>query len=392
MDFKLPLEAEAFRQELRKFIEREWPEEMRQRVSRRSDESYQDERAFRRKLGQKGWLALSWPKRYGGQERSPLEYYAFQEEMAYHGAPAFAGHAIGVTIVAPVLLRFGSEAQRQRFLPRIAAGEIDFCLGYSEPEAGSDLASLQLRAEDHGDTFVLNGVKRWTSGAHHFDYCWLAARTDPSAPKHQGISLFMVDMKTPGIIVRPIWTMAGYRTNETYWENVVVPRENMVGEKNRGWYYVAAALDFERLTVFPVGRFRAEFERLVTAVRKAEYDGRRLKDDPFVRQKIAQISMELEAVQMLSYRTAWLVSRGEIPSYEASMLKMYGSEAEQRMSHLATQIFGLYGQLRAGAPDAVLDGEIEWGYREMVMPTFGAGANEIQRNIIATRGLGLPRG
>jgi alkylation response protein AidB-like acyl-CoA dehydrogenase len=289
-------------------------------------------------------------------------------------------------------MRFGSEDQRHRFLPRIASGEIDFCLGYSEPDAGSDLASLQVRAEQDGDYFVINGIKRWTSMAERSEYCWLAARTDPTAAKHRGISLFIVDMKTPGITIKPIWTMGDIRTNETYWEDVRIPRENLVGEINRGWYYVAAALDLERIAIFPVGRFRAAFDQLVEAVKTAEYGGRRIKDDPLIRQKIGQISIELEATQMLSYRAAWMIAKGEIPNYEASMLKLFGTEAQQRMSHLATQIFGLYSQLKDGAPGAVLKGAIEQQYRAMVMPTFGAGASELQRNIIAMRGMGLPAG
>lgn len=389
MDFKIPTQVAEFKHEIREFVDKEWPQEMRKQGYSYSEETYDRERQFRRKLGEKGWLALSWPKQFGGQERSALEYYIFHEEMAYAGAPA---STTGAGIVAPTLLHFGNDDQRERFLPRIASGEIDFCLGYSEPDAGSDLASLQIRAEDDGDTFVVNGIKRWTSGAHRSEYCWLAARTDPTAPKHRGVSLFMVDMKSPGITVKPIWTMGDGRTNETYWEDVRVPRANLVGEKNRGWYYVAAALDFERLAVFPAGRFRAQFDRLVAAVKTAEYGGRRLKDDPLIRQKIAQISIELEATQMLSYRAAWLVARKEIPNYEASMLKMYSTEAHQRMAHVATQIFGLYGQLRQASPETVLDGEIERSYRAQVMPTFGAGASELQRGIIATRGMGLPRG
>lgn len=389
MDFAIPREAETFRQEVRQFVEAEWPPEMRARTASHGDEVYEQERAFRRKLGERGWLSLPWPKQYGGQERSPLEYYIFHEEMSYAGAPA---SATGVGMVAPTLMHFGSDEQKQRFLPRIASGEIDFCLGYSEPDAGSDLASLQIRAVEDGDVFVINGIKRWTSGAHRSEYAWLAARTDPAAPKHRGVSMFMVDMKSPGITVKPIWTMGDSRTNETYWEDVRVPRENLVGEKNRGWYYLAAALDFERIAVFTVGGFRAKFEQLVEAVKMAEYGGRRLKDDPQIRQKIATISVELEAAQMLSYRAAYLVASGQIPNYESAMLKLYSTEAQQRMSHVATQIFGLYGQLRAGSPDSVADGEFERFYRSMVMPTFGAGASELQRGIIATRGMGLPRG
>lgn len=388
MDFSLPTHVEAFREEVRAFIRREWPEALRSRGGELSDEAYGQERAFRRKLGERGWLSLHWPKQYGGQERSPLEYYIYHEEMAYYGAPG-AGTATG--IVAPTLLRFGNEEQRQRFLPRIASGEIEFCLGYSEPDAGSDLASLTIRAELDGDFYVVNGIKRWTSQAHRSEYAWLAARTDTQAPKHRGISLFMVNMQTPGITIKPIRTMGGIRTNETYWENVRVPRTDLVGEENRGWYYVAAALDFERISVFPVGRFRAAFDRLVEEVRQTEYDGRRLKDDPLVRQQIGRISVELEAAQMLSYRTAWMVSEGQIPNYEASMLKMWGTEAQQRMSHIATEIFGLHALLRAGNGDAAAGGEVEHEYRAQVMPTFGGGASELMRGIIATRGMGLPR-
>jgi alkylation response protein AidB-like acyl-CoA dehydrogenase len=389
MDFALPPEVEAFRHEVRQFVATEWPEELRRLSARHGDEVYEEERKFRRKLGERGWLSLPWPRQYGGQERSPLEYYVFHEEMSYAGAPAAA---TGVGMVAPTVMHFGSEEQKREFLPRIASGEIDFCLGYSEPDAGSDLASLQIRAVDDGDTFVVNGIKRWTSGAHRAEYCWLAARTDPGAPKHRGISMFMVDMQSPGITVKPIWTMGDGRTNETYWDNVRVPRSNMVGEQNRGWYYLAAALDFERIAVFTVGTFRAAFDRIVQAVKTAEYGGRKLRDDPNIRQKIGQISLELEATQMLSYRAAWLIASGQIPNYEASMLKLYSTEAHQRMSHVATQIFGIYGQLQEGAPDAVLDGLLERSYRANVMPTFGAGASELQRGIIATRGMGLPRG
>src|SRR5215207_8965226 len=267
MDFAIPPEVEAFRQEVREFVQTEWSEELRARAASHGGDTYEQERAFRRRLGERGWLSLPWPKQYGGQERSPLEYYIFHEEMSYAGAPA---SATGVGMVAPTLMHFGAEEQKQRFLPRIASGEIDFCLGYSEPDAGSDLASLQIRAEEDGDSFVINGIKRWTSGAHRSEYAWLAARTDPAAPKHRGISMFMVDMKSPGITVKPIYTMGDIRTNETYWENVRVPRENLVGEKNRGWYYVAAALDFERLLVGNANNFRSAFDRLVEAVKQTE--------------------------------------------------------------------------------------------------------------------------
>ena len=388
MDFKLPSEVEAFRQEVREFIFKEWPEDRRRGAYAYSEETYSQEREFRRKLGEKGWLALSWPVEYGGSGRPFWEQFVFYQEMSYHGAPA---GGTGVNLVGPVIMRVGTDDQKARFLPRIAQGDIDLALGYTEPDSGTDLASLQTRAVRDGDDYVINGTKRFTSAAHRAEYVWLATRTDPDAPKHRGISMFLVDLKSPGITIRPLWTMGDGRTNEMYLDNVRVPRENLIGEENRGWYYAAAALDFERISVFPVASLRSTFDKLVDYIRTASFDGHRLKDDPDVRRKIARISTELEVAQMLSLRAAWIVSQGMIPNYEASMLKVFGTELQQRMTHAATLILGLYGQLQDGSPDAVLEGRFERAYRAAVMPTFGAGSNEIQRNIIATRGMGLPR-
>ena len=309
--------------------------------------------------------------------------------MAYYGAPY---GTTATTIVAPTLMRYGTDEQKSTFIPRIAAGEIDFALGYSEPNAGTDLASLQLRAELDGDEYVLNGTKMFTSLAHKADYCWLAARTDTDAPKHKGISLFIVDMKAPGITTRPLWTMGGGRTNQTFWDNVRVPVTQRIGEENQGWYYVATALDFERIGVFPVSRVRRQFDRLVEYVRTADFGGYRPAQDPDVRHRIADLSTDLEVAQMLSYRAAWMVSQGQVPNYEAAMVKIFGTELQQRLTHTATQVLELYGQLLEGSPHAPANGYFEQAYEAAVMPTFGAGSNEILRQIIAARGMGLPRG
>jgi hypothetical protein len=386
MDFELPANVAAFRQEIRDFLASEWATDRRNRST--AGDNYEEERTFRRKLAERGWLAMSWPKEYGGQGRSILEQYIFSEEMAYHGAPA---GTVGVGQVGPTLMAYGSDEQKQRFLPRIAAGEIDFALGYTEPGAGTDLASLQTRAVADGDDFLINGSKIFTSAAHRAEYVWLATRTDPDAPKHRGISLFMVDLKSPGITVTPLWTMAGGRTNQTFYDNVRVPRENLVGELNRGWYYVAHALDFERITVFTVATLRAGFDELVACIKMADFDGWRLREDPDVRDQIAQLSTELEVAQMLSYRVAWMISQGQHPNYEASMLKLFATEFMQRLYHTGTRALGLYGHLQPGSKRAPADGRFERSHRASVMPTFGAGSSEIQRNIIATRGFGLPR-
>lgn len=387
MDFTLPANVEEFRKEIKAFIEAEWPEELRNKPS--TEISYEEERAFCKKLAEKGWLCMSLPEEYGGRKRSLLEQYVFQETMAYHSAPY---GTTATTIVAPTLLRYGSDDLKQRFLPRISSGEIDFSLGYSEPNAGTDLASLQIQATRDGDEYVINGTKLYTSLAHKSDYCWLAARTDPNSPKHKGISLFIVDAHSPGLSVRPLWTMGGGRTNETYWDNVRVPVANRVGEENMGWYYIATALDFERIGVFPVGRLWSTFDRLVAYIKTADFGGYKPAQDPDVRRKIADLSTELNVSQMLSYRTAWMVSEGQVPNYEAAVTKIFGSELQQRLTHAATQILELYGQLVRESDHAPLDGFFEQAYEAAIMPTFGAGSNEVLRQIIATRGMGLPRG
>ncbi|MCA9854979.1 MAG: acyl-CoA dehydrogenase family protein, partial [Dehalococcoidia bacterium] len=235
MDFKFSDSALAFEREVDAFLAQEWSPEVRQRVANSAD-SYEIERAFRRKLAANGWLTMSWPEEYGGERRPFEEQYLFQEALNYAGAP----HAtVAVQQVGPTLMQFGTDSQKEQFLPPIAAGEVEFALGYTEPDAGTDLASLQLRAVRDGDDYVMNGIKRFTSAAHRAEYVWLAARTDPDAPKHRGISMFLADLSSPGITVTPIHTIGGGRTNEVYWDNVRIPANALIGEENRGWYYAA---------------------------------------------------------------------------------------------------------------------------------------------------------
>lgn len=390
MDFTFSQDILDFQREVREWLAVEWPVERRRGTGGRgqSAEDLAEARAFRKKLAERGWLAMSLPPEYGGRGRPIYEQYVFAEEIAYASAP-FPSTAVGV--VAPTLIRYGSEEQKRRFLPQITGGDIEFALGYSEPNAGSDLASLETRATRDGDNYLINGTKMFTSLAHRCEYVWLAARTDPDLPKHRGISLFIVDIHSPGIQVRPLWTMGGGRTNQTYWDNVVVPRDNLIGEENRGWYYVATALDFERISVFPVSTLRQAFDILVEFVNAADFGGIRPKENPDVIQMLGQLSTDLEIAQLFSYRAAWMVSNGIVPNREASMLKVFGTELMQRITQQATQILGPYGQLATGSEWAPMQGQLERMYEAAVMPTFGAGSNEINRNIIATRGLGLPR-
>ena len=387
MDFRFSEQALAFEREVGEFLASEWSAETRRAVAA-SPDRYALEREFRRKLARKGWLTMSWPREYGGQERSYEEQYLFQEALNYVGAP---GATVGVQQVGPTLMTFGTDAQKAAFLPRIAQGEIDFALGYTEPDAGTDLASLQLRAARDGDDYVLNGVKRFTSGAHRAEYVWLAARTDPAAPKHRGVSMFLVDLRTPGITVTPIWTMSGIRTNEVYWDDVRVPADALVGEENRGWYYAAHALDFERVSIFTVSGVRAEYDALLRWAKAEGPGGRRPIADARVSRTLADYRIQLETLQTLAYRNLDLIRRGEHPNHEASEVKIVSTELMQRLLHTGTKLLGLYGQLTPESALAPLGGRIEQGYRAAVMPTFGAGSNEVMRTIIATRGLGLPR-
>ena len=293
-------------------------------------------------------------------------------------------------MAGPTIMRYASEELKEEFLPRIASGEIEMTLGYTEPQAGSDLAALEIRAEDKGDYFVLNGQKVFNSHAHVSEYHWLAARTDTCIPKHRGISMMIVDLKSPGITIRPLITLAGWRSNEVFYDNVQVPKRNLVGEKNRGFYYLMTALDFERM--FPMGHYRRLFDDLVEYVKVEKRDGEPLGKDPLIRQKIAEMAIELEAVYLLYYQLSYLLDKGEVANYQSSMQKLFSTEVVQRLTSTAMQIVGLCGELKHGSKGVPLAGRIEFYFLHSVIETIYGGTSEVQRNIIADRGLGLPRG
>jgi len=383
VDFALSKEEEAFRREVQDFLNKEvTPEVMEEAESGLGWGPYTWE--FIRKLGAKGWLCPSWPKEYGGLGL-PLTYrFLIHEELDYSRALLEAS-MVGANMAGPTIMLYGTEEQKREYLPRIAKGEIEFALGYTEPEAGSDLAALQIRAEEAEDYYVLNGQKLFNTRCHFAQYHWLGARTDASAPKHRGISLFIVDMDSPGITIRPLWTLGGMRTNEVFYDNVLVPKKNLVGEKNRGFYYILTALEFER--TLSVGGLRRAFEELVDYVKERPA----LKDDLLIRQRIAQIGTELEVAKLFVYRLAWLQSRRIAANYEAAALKLFGSELWQRLANSAMDILGLHGRLQSNSKWAPLNGSVERRCRESLFLTFAGGTSEVMRNIIATRGLGLPR-
>lgn len=390
MEFAFSAAEERFREEVRRFLDHEVPQSVWDDMAVRpfADRKYSLD--FTRALAAKGWLGIAWPKEVGGAGKPTWDQAVFAEEMGKQDVPQMA-HTFGINIVGPMLILFGTEAQKKFFLPKILHGEVTFCLGYSEPNAGTDLASLQTSAVREGDEYVINGQKLWTNEAEYAQYCWLAVRTDPSAPKHKGISLLMVPMDTPGITVRPVVCMVDYRVNEVYFNNVRVPSTALVGKENLGWYHVAVALDFERgMMGGSTSTLRAKFEHLVDYVRNSPRGQQRLATYPVLKHRLAEIATEIEVARLLAYRVSWMHSSHKIPNAEASMSKLFTSEMGQRLAGTAMEVIGLEAQLCQGDPRAPYEGCFPYEYQFCRVSTFGGGSSEVQRNIIATRGLGLP--
>jgi len=391
MDFGYTEEEEKFRERLAEFLEKNLTEE----IARQNWEDLgvgPEAREFSLKLAANGFLGLSWPKEYGGQGLPPTYDFILLDELGKRWG-AHVPLDVGYTMVGPTILRRGSEELKREFLPKIVDGEIEFCLGYTEPNAGSDLASMQMRAVEGDDCFIVNGQKTFNTECHYSEYHWLAARTDPSPdiPKYRGISLFIVDMDSPGITVRPLWTMSGERTNEVYYDDVKVPKKRMIGEKNRGFYYMMEALGSERNQVFVPGRLMPILENLIQYVKDTEYNGKPLSEDPLIRHRLAQAAIELEVAGLLADHSRWLESNKLPMSYEPEITKVFTSELEQRLVDVGMQILGLYGQLTEDSKWAPLRGRISWYFLHSFMTTIGAGTSEVGRSVIAQRGLGLPR-
>ena len=394
MELQFTKEQNDFRQEILDFLKQELPAdwEPMEQGEHHHEDRFEFSRSMATKLSNKGWLTMHWPVEYGGQGRSHVEQMIYREEIAYNGVPGTDLGAGAVAWVGPTLILYGTDEQKAEHLPPITRAERYWCTFYSEPETGSDLAGLQTSAVEDGDDFVVNGSKIWTSGAHIADWGWLAARTDPDAPKHRGISLMLVDMKTPGITVRPVIKMTGdHEFNQVYFDNVRVPKKNLVGELNRGWYTLAVALDFERSGISYSAVGKRNLENLVQYARETTHKGEPLAKDPIVRNKLVDTAIEVQVSRWLSYRVGWMQGQGLVPNYEASMSKVYGSELQQRLANRGIEILGQYGPLWKDSKWARLNGTFARAALDQYSATIGAGTSEIQRNIIARRGLGLPR-
>ncbi|MER3420952.1 MAG: hypothetical protein C4290_10700 [Chloroflexota bacterium] len=392
MDFRLTPAQRALREEIRAWLHAtlgpQWVGEDADVV----DQDWETARWFNRQLAQRGWLVPAWPVEYGGRGWSPIEQLILTEELVYARAPAGA-RLFGVHMVGPTLILHGTEEQKRRFLPPIARGEAIWCQGFSEPGAGSDLASLQTRAVRDGDEYVINGQKIWTTAGHRADWMILLARTDPDAPKHRGITYFLVDMRSPGITVRPLINMVGrHEFNETFFENVRVPAANVVGEVNRGWYVATTTLDLERSSIAAMANGRRMLDDLLAFCREERRDGVRLIDHPRVRPLLADLHIGVEMGRLFSYRVAWLQAQGRVPNVEASQAKLFAAELSQKVAQGGMRVLELYGALREGSPWATIRGRFATHYLWTVSQTYAGGSVEIQRQIIATRGLGLPRG
>ena len=356
-----------------------------------SDEGWDFTRQTHKKLAQKGWLVRPWPKEYGGVDSPIIEQLIYHEVMGYNRVPD--GDIFGVGMIGPTLLAIGSEEQKQEHLPPIARADIYWCQGWSEPNSGSDLASLVTRAVRAGDEYVVNGQKTWTSNAHHADWCFMLARTNPEEKRSRGLTYLLVDMKTPGITVRPLVSMEGsHLFNEVYFDDVHVPVKNRVGEENDGWRVTRATMNFERSGVGSIAGARRSLNDLIEACRATKRNGESLADDPFVRHRLAQLAIEVEAGHALAYRIAWAQQKGEFiaAAHLASGAKVFGTELSQRIANTACQMFGMYSQVASGRL-SVMDGRWQSNYQTSPGNNILAGSSEVQRNIIATVGLGMPR-
>ncbi|MFI1334360.1 acyl-CoA dehydrogenase family protein [Streptomyces sp. NPDC020845] len=349
------------------------------------------QRQLLRRIGADGLLGLGWPVEYGGQGRGPDEQFVFFDEAYRAGAPV---SMVTLNTVGPTLMKYGTEEQKRTFLPRILSGEVVFAIGYSEPEAGTDLASLRTRAVRDGDEWLIDGAKTFTSNAHNADWIWLACRTDPAARKHEGISIILVPTDTPGFSWTPIETVAGLTTTATYYDSVRVPADHLVGEENGGWGLITNQLNHERVALAAIGMQAEDFYEAALAHARTPdpQTGVRPVDQPWVRSRLAEAHARLAATRLLNWRLVGDVGAGTLSPGDASGVKFAGTESAVEVYRMCQEIVGEAGLIRAGSPGAFGDGELERMNRAAQINTFGGGASEVQREIVATMRLGMRRG
>ncbi len=381
-------EQKALREELRAYYDKLLTPDVRVAL-REGHGTGEAMRSIVRQMGENGWLGIGWPTEYGGQGRSAIEQFIFFDESMRAGAPV---PMLTINTVGPTIYKHGSQEHKDYFLPKILKGEVHFCIGYTEPNAGTDLAALQTRAVADGDDFVINGQKVFTSLASDADWIWLATRTDPDAPKHGGLSMFLVDMKTPGIKAEPMDLLSSHDICTTFFDNVRVPKSQLVGGLNKGWKLITGQLNHERVSICSPGMLESIYDDVLDWARETKLaDGRRVIDQEWAQISLARVHAGLEFLRLANWKVAWQGTRGELSVADASGIKVFGTEWYLESFRLMMEIMGQRSYLRPSSREALLAGHIETLYRSLVILTFGGGTNEIQRDLIGLFGLGLPR-
>lgn len=386
MRFELTEEQQQLKKEIRAYLEERITPELLAEVKENPDGGPLWRR-YIQELGKDGWLGIGWPVEYGGQGRTPLEQYIFLEEINRTGVVI---PFITLETVGPTLMKLGTQQQKDYFLPKILKGEIEVAIGYSEPQAGTDLAALETRAVRDGDSYLITGQKVFTTNAHMADYIWLAARTDMDAPKHKGISIFLVPTNLPGFSTTPMLLM-GERSNVTYYDNVKVPLDALVGEENKGWGYITTQLSLERLMLSTYSRMRRMVEETTEWASGTVIDGVRVIDKDWVRTSLAELHMNIDVLKMLNYRAAWAHGNETSAPYRPSMNKVFAAELNQKVYDTCHQIMSMFGQLNGDSEWAVAGGSAERYGKSQLVYLFGGGANDVQRDLVARFGLGMPK-
>jgi alkylation response protein AidB-like acyl-CoA dehydrogenase len=388
MDFELDVGQREWLTEVREFLRENVTPELRAELAEHDLEFPDGEvTRFRRKIGEKGWFGLNWPREYGGLGLGAVYQHLLMSEFEYWGVP---GPDLTVTSVAPMIMRHGTEHNKTEWLPLIAKGEMICAVGYSEPEAGTDLASLRTRATRDGEYWVINGSKIWNSGAQRATHEWLCVRTDPNGVRHRGISVIIVPIDSPGIQIRPLYAWSGYRTNEVHFDDVRVPVTNAVGEVNHGWTYITGALDLERGALTNAGDLRRAVDELRELARCPRRDGSVPGDDAALRRRLAQAEADVEVAMLMGHEAASILDSDVIPTVEVSVEKVFTSELRQRIADLALDLLGPDGLLAHRSENAPLAGKFERLYRAAPLMRFGGGTNEVLRDVIGQRGHGMP--
>jgi alkylation response protein AidB-like acyl-CoA dehydrogenase len=387
MDFDFSSEQKAFRDELRAYFAKMMTESLVKELRSDTEGGGPLFRAAMKQMGSDGLLGIGWPKEHGGQGRTPIEQFIFADEIQTAGFPL---PFLTLNTVGPTLRHYGSDAQKAFFLPKILAGELFIAIGYSEPGAGTDLASLQTTAVRNGDEWVINGQKMWTSLAGYSDYIWLAARTDPSRSKHRGLSMFMVPTTAAGYSRQPIRTVGGVTTNATFYDGVRVPADALIGGENNGWALITGQLNHERISLMSVGPLRRNLREITQWAKDAKIDGQPVIEKEWVRHNLARVYAKVQVLRLMNWKQAWAAEAGQPNPADASAIKVFGSELNMEAYRLLMEITNARAGLGADSAGAVLQGKLESAYRNGLILTFGGGANEVQRDIIAMAGMGLP--